>query len=304
MAICIRRFAAILAWLALFPAAAAACNLSLIGTITQQPLTYNPFQAGAAMASISFTLKNADSKPCPAAFAFFKPGPPRASGSGAGLSYQILGAFGAPITQPLASPPAQLNTTGNASIITLGANATVTETAAISVGEGQVAGAGVYTDLLTLRVYTNSSGVAFTGGLEATLAVTIKVNSQATLALLGGGRWTTLNFDNLSEGASRSVQLLAYANQGFHLTVSSDNGGAMKPVDAAALAEGWRVPYKVAILKTEPIDLAQQRAVSLWPAATQRTGLAIPVDVTIGSTKGQRAGVYRDVITIAIDPGP
>ena len=91
---------------------------------------------------------------------------------------------------------------------------------------------------------------------DAPLNVAITVNSQMTLAVAGGGRTTTLNFGDFVEGAKRSVQLLAYANQGFHLMVSSDNGGVMRPVDAAAKAEG------------------------------------------------QRAGVYRDVITIAIDPGP
>ncbi len=46
------------------------------------------------------------------------------------------------------------------------------------------------------------------------------------------------------------------------------------------------------------------RAISLGQGATAKSGLVIPVDVQIGSTKGQRAGIYRDVITVAINPGP
>jgi hypothetical protein len=299
------RIIAVLVCSALCPAApSTACNLSLITPVLQQPLAYNPFQAGSATASISFTLKNADSKPCSAAFALYKPGAPRASSGSTSIAYQILGASGGEITNPLASPPAQLATTGNASFTTVGPNATVTATATLSIKEGQVVAEGKYTDQLTLRIYKSPANTAYIGDLEASLNIAIAVNSQATLAVSGGGRTTTLNFGNLFEGALRSVQLLAYANQGFHLTVSSDNGGVMKPVDPAALAEGWSVPYKVAIFKTESIDLAQQRTASLWPTATQKTGLAIPIDVYIGSTKGQRAGLYRDVITIAIDPGP
>ena len=64
------------------------------------------------------------------------------------------------------------------------------------------------------------------------------------------------------------------------------------------------MPYTIAILKTAPVSLSQQRTISLWPAATQKSGIAIPIDVQIGSIAGQRAGIYRDVITIAIDPGP
>ena len=66
----IRRWAAVAAFLMVSTAANAACQLSLVGLITQQPLTYNPFQAGAGTAAVSFTLKNADSKPCNVAYAF------------------------------------------------------------------------------------------------------------------------------------------------------------------------------------------------------------------------------------------
>jgi len=30
----------------------------------------------------------------------------------------------------------------------------------------------------------------------------------------------------------------------------------------------------------------------------------MPVEIQVGPIKGQRAGIYRDVITIAIDPMP
>lgn len=299
----LKQIAAVLACVALFPASAAAdCNLSLVGAVTQQPLTYNPFQAGAATATISFTLKNAASKPCSAAFAFFKLGAPQASASGASLTYQVLSAS-AGVVQSAASPPQKLDTLG-AGLVTLGANATAMATATLSMSEGQVVGPGAYTDLLILGVYQSPSNGAYTKAFETTFSVAISVNSQITLAIAGGGRHTTLNFGDFVEGAVRSVQLLAYANQGFHLEVSSDNAGVMKPTDPAAIAEGWRVPYTVAIFKTAPIDLAQQRTVSLWPKATLRTGLAIPVDVQVGSIKGQRAGLYRDVITVSVDPGP
>jgi hypothetical protein len=105
-----------------------------------------------------------------------------------------------------------------------------------------------------------------------------------TLAIAGGRRKTTLNFGDFVEGVMRSVNLLAYTNQVFHLAVSSGNSGLIKPADPAALAEGWFVPYTVAIFKTAPINLAQRRTVSLWPKATQRTGLAIPFEVQVGSS--------------------
>ncbi len=295
-----------LASLALCPAAASAdCQLNLSSPVTQQPLIYNPFQAGEATATISFTIKNAASKSCMAAFSFFKLGTPQANFSGANLAYRILGLTGGAITQSAASPPDTLNTINGAAPIMLAAKASITASATLSVPSGQVTGPGAYTDLLILGVYQSPSGQApYRKALEAPLDISIGVHSQVTLAVAGGGRYTTLDFGNLVEGAMRSVQLLAYANQGFHLSVSSDNAGVMKPVNPSARAEGWHVPYTVAIFRLPPIDLTQQQTFSLRPKATKRTGLAIPVDVRVGSTKGQRAGMYRDVITIAVDPGP
>jgi hypothetical protein len=71
------------AWLAFSAVSAQACQLALLGPVTQRPLTNNPFQAGASTAEVTFTLRNADSKPCDAAFAFFGLGTPQAQADGA-----------------------------------------------------------------------------------------------------------------------------------------------------------------------------------------------------------------------------
>ncbi len=96
----IRRWAALAAWLAVSAVSAQGCQLSLLGPVTQRPLTYNPFQAGASTAEVTFTLRNADSQPCDAAFAFFRLGAPQAQADGATLNYQVLGESG-PVTQGL-----------------------------------------------------------------------------------------------------------------------------------------------------------------------------------------------------------
>jgi hypothetical protein len=291
--------------LACLPGASVACQLSLAGPVTQQPLTYSPFDAASATAQVSFTLQNADSKPCDGAFAFFASGALEAKAAGGVLSYRLTGSGGS-IAQNAPNPPSTLPAGGGAAYFTVGARQTYTATAMLSVGEGQVVPPGTYAGTLQLGVYQSASGQYSRAPVtSAMLGVAIGVNSQMTVALAGGGRRTTLNFGDLTEGATRSVQLLAYANQGFRLIVSSDNAGVMKPTDAAAQAEGvWRVPYTIAINKSAPVSLAQQRTLALWPAATQKSGVAIPIDVQAGSIAGQRAGIYRDVITISIDAIP
>jgi hypothetical protein len=300
----IKQWAAIAVCLTAFAASAPACQLSLLGPVTQRPLIYNPFQAGASTSEVSFTVRNADSKPCDAAFTFFHPGAPQAqAGGGAALNYRLLGGSG-PVMQGAAAPPSVLSGSNATESITVGARQTYTGHAMIAAGDGQVVGPGTYTDQLTLGLYQRTAGAAYTRAADATLIVTITVNSQMILAVAGGGRKTTLNFGDLSDGATRSVQLLAYSNQGFHLVVSSDNAGVMKPVDQVSQAEGqWRVPYKIAVNRGAQVDLARERTISLKQGATAKSGLAIPIDVQIGSTNGQRAGIYHDVITVAIDPG-
>ena len=301
----IRQWAVLAAWLALSATAAPACQLSLLGPVIQQPLTYNPFQAGAAMAEVAFTVRNGDGKPCDAAFAFFRLGAPQArAGDGSALNYQVLGASG-PATQGTAPPPTTLPGGSAAITVTIAAKQTYTLHAVISVGDGQVVGPAVYTDQLTLGMYHRARDGTYRKAAEAPLIVTIGVNSQITLTVAGGGRKTTVNFGDFVDGATRSVQLLAYSNQGFHLVVSSDNAGVMKPIDPVAMAEGrWRVRYTIAVNRAAPVDLSLQRTISLGQGATTKSGIAIPIDVQIGSIKGQRAGFYRDVITVAIDAGP
>ena len=164
-----------------------------------------------------------------------------------------------------------------AAIIIVGANTTITQTASLSIPDGQVVGPGAYADHFALGLYQSQSNAAsYEKAFETPLNVSISVNSQVTLAIAGAGLRTTLNFGDLVEGAVRSVNSLAYANQGFHLTVSSDNAGVMKPTDSTALAEGWRVPYTVAIFKTAAIDLAQQHTSRSGPRRRRGRGSPYP----------------------------
>ncbi len=297
----IRRWGAAAALLLLFGSSAPACQLSLSGPVIQKPLTYNPFQAGASMAELSFTVRNGDAKPCEAAFAFFRRGAPLAVDDGAALKYQLSAQPG-PVTQNAETPPITLRGGGAMASLTVGARQTSTAHAMISVGDGQVVGPGIYRDQLTLGFYQSEPGRAYTRIAEAPVAITIRVNSQMTLAVAGGGRKTTLNFGDFVEGAVRSVLLLAYSNQSFHLAVSSDNAGVMKPIDASP-TEGWRVPYTISVDRGRPLDLSRDQIISLGQRGTSKFGLSIPIDVRVGSMKNQRAGYYRDVVTVAIDPG-
>lgn len=303
----IRQWAAVAAWLALSTAGAqaATCTLSLVGSVTQQALIYNPFQAGATTAAVSFTLKNTDSNSCNVAFAFFKATAPQASAGGATVPYQVLSTSSASITQIAASPPSSMPSSGvNAATLTVAAGTTVTANATISVAQGQIVGPGAYSDQLTLGVYgTNSSG-NYPYVLQTPLNVSITVNSQMTISVAGGGQSTTLDFGTLTPGAYRSVNLLAWSNQAFHVDLTSDNNGVMKRIDGNGQTLGsGQVPYTVTVNNAQTTDLSQKRSVSISNTATPFGGSTIPFQATIGPFNIQPAGNYRDVITISIQPG-
>ena len=178
------------------------------------------------------------------------------------------------MTQGLAAAPGALPGSGAVANITVGARQTRTVNAILSVGDGQVVGPGTYTDRLTLGLYW-AAGTTYTKAAEAPLTVTITVNSQMTLAVAGGGRKTTLNFGDFVDGATRSVNLLAYSNQGFRLVVRSDNAGVMKPIDRVALAEGqWRVPYTIAVNRSGPVDLRRTGRSRLGRERRRNQGLS------------------------------
>jgi hypothetical protein len=303
--ISVARLASGLVFLVLSCTTSHACHLSLLGAVTQQPLTYNPFDAVPSAATVTFILKNTDLTSCQAAFAFFRSGTPQATGpSGASLNYQILAP--GPVIQNAVTPPSTL-TGAFAQYFTVGGSQTFTVTATLSVSNNPIVPPGTYTDTLSLGIYQSAGAGPYTLADVPVTAygVTIGVTSQMAVAIAGGGLKTTLYFGDFVQGATRSVQLQAYSNQAFRLIVSSDNAGVMKPTGAQAIAEGiWQVPYTVAVNGAAPISLSQQRVLSLWPQATQQSGIAIPIDVQIGAFAGQRAGVYRDVITIAIDASP
>jgi hypothetical protein len=194
-----------------------------------------------------------------------------------------------------------LNSVARAGTLAVPAKTTVQASATLSVPAGQVVGQGAYTDALILCVYNNATGV-YQKSFETPFTASIGVAALATLATAGGGQSTTLQLGNLADNVSASVNLTAYSNQAFHLTLSSDNAGVLK-LTPDPLNEGWSIPYTVSVSGAGAYNLATAQSVHLWSSGTPSTGAVFPLSVQVRSVAGKRAGIYRDVITIAIDPG-
>jgi hypothetical protein len=296
----LKRLAVVLLCLASPPAFAGNCALTAVAA-SQASLSYDPFQAGAATTTITVTIENQNSSACSGLFAFFKSSAPQASRSGgATLNYDVRTSNTNIVQYPVANPPSTLGSNANTAPFSISSGKSTQATVTLSVSPGQVVGPGSYTDTLTLAAYNGGTSL----GPTTALNVSISVVAQATLSL-AGAKSGAINFDPLVEGAVKSVNLTAYSNQGCKLTISSENSGVMKPTNAAALAEGWNIPYTVEIDSSGSfLSLSNQTTVSFSASPTLSIGRVIPVSVKVGSIAGKRAGIYKDVITIGIDPVP
>ncbi len=283
---------------------AGACQLELAAPPAVLRLRYDPFDATPAKASTPVQIRNTGNGACEAAIALFRAGPRQARANGPdSLSYDITDFRGASLIAYGLTPLARLAPSFAPATVTVAPGATATLELTAVTPRGQIAPPGEYADALDIGLYRADGQAYERSAGSGRLHLVISAVAVMRLTLAGGGRKTTLDFGELTEGATRLVMLQAYANQGFRLRASSENGGRMLPTDAAAQAEGgWQAPYTVSLNRAGYLALDAERAIDITPAATGLAGLAIPVEIRIGSIAKQRAGLYRDVITLTATP--
>jgi hypothetical protein len=294
---------------ALFAAAATrACEFDFV-TSPSVTLTYDPFRFDAASAYLEFDIFNKSEEPCEFAVVVF--------GSESALSPRVAGAS----ENRLIS-----NFTGDGS----GISFIETETAPLTIPGTQGAGRALVMgrsqgrirgkfsiaagQVVSPQTYAGEFGAALYlwDGQKLTkrsdipkINITAVVNPVMSLTLAGGSRFVTLDFGELKPGAVRQVVLRAFSNQQFRLALSSESGGVMRPTAPLARAEEeWRIPYTVSLRGASNLSLDRDQLVTIAEPLTTVAGLDIPLDVRISDMARQRAGQYRDVITVSIDASP
>lgn len=164
---------------------------------------------------------------------------------------------------------------------------------------------GNYTDTFTLNLYRgNPFGVynyvdtkIITFNYYAAKRVDISVVSSGGTFNLNDTS-ETMNFGNLTSGATKTADVILKYNAGYILYASSANNGQMKHqslsqyISYAIKFNG--TTYSLAGSSTSPTQI--QRDTGRSPAS----GLTIPVSVTAGSIAGKQSGIYSDVITLTV----
>ncbi len=108
----------------------------------------------------------------------------------------------------------------------------------------------------------------------------------------------TMNFGNLTTGATRTADVILKYNAGYILYASSTNNGQMKHQTLAQfiLTRLSSMARLTVFQGTSSSPKQIDRDLGRSPAS----GLTIPVSVTTGSVAGKQSGIYSDVITLTV----
>ena len=161
----------------------------------------------------------------------------------------------------------------------------------------QIVAAGRYRGALIAEVRDDSGAPQELEDSER-IAVTARVRSNARIAFAGtSGRRQTVDFGELTEGKTPNItpQILVQSTSDFSLSVTSDNRGAL-----AQSTGDWRIPYTASIAG-QRLDLERgtQRVDFRGPTTDARR---LPVEFRILRSERNRAGTYRDTVTIVVTP--
>jgi len=179
-------------------------------------------------------------------------------------------------------------------MLKLGANGSRTLLYKLVADPDDVRNSGLFTQDVTLEA--QDSSFRSLGGTRIVLGINVLPSARIGLAgayTMNDGQ-AVVDLGDLQPGvAPLQLQLRVASTGSYDLNVTSANSGRLR-----LGSSDWYVPYSVAI-GGNSVNLTGARTIS----GTTDRGLrreALPVQFLIGDTSDRRAGVYSDVISIAV----
>ena len=168
----------------------------------------------------------------------------------------------------------------------------------------QIATPGVYSGIVHFKLYLgnqqnnqliSTQQVQFLANVRPVAEVAV-VDTGAPFDAQRTDR--TVNFGMARKGQRAAFDLKARGNNGFEVTIQSQNGGFMRPVKTG---ETSTLPYLL-LVNGRQISLAGGSATLAGTVngATSADGLPFPVEVEIGDFGTASPGNYTDVLTINV----
>lgn len=158
---------------------------------------------------------------------------------------------------------------------------------------------GNFTDLITAEARPVING---TNSATKTFQVSLNIPAEIDISLVApGGNFDptktsyTMDFNVITAGDTRQVDLKVKSNAGYSLSLSSQNGGQLKHV-----AENYNIPYQMKVnggvrqFAGPTVPLIIGTGTGITPA----TGVNFSLSMEMGNPANKLAGSYEDVITV------
>lgn len=291
-----------LAMLASSPAGAA-CESAVQINPSVRPLPYDPFEAGDTVMQGSILVRQDGPEPCPLRLGFY-----RSPDVDVSMRQTSGASFGTgPLRYELTSNGRRLiadwpQNSKPPIFVVVPAVGNSGQTAEVNyqlrIPRGQLAAPGIYTDEVELRAYEINGKDLLA---LRVLNLEAEVSSVVSLNLVGADVSSpysyTMDFGTLETGERRSIGIEARSNGRYRLEVRSREGGVLR---LAPPFDNWTIDYAASIAGQSvnfPASLG-----SFSPTAA--SGAVLPLQVVIGDVASKRAGIYRDEITVSIEPAP
>ena len=165
---------------------------------------------------------------------------------------------------------------------------------------GQFVGSGAYDGQLTITLAEDLGGTLETEDRHD-VPVRATAGSGARISFVGAvGRRQTVDFGELTDGkSSPPVFLDVRSTADYEIRLTSEEGGKLVQ---RADGKTWSVPYRTTI-DGDIVDLEKAASKGRrFSGPTDPAGDRMPLGFRLGSIGNQRAGSYRDRITIEIFP--
>ena len=165
---------------------------------------------------------------------------------------------------------------------------------------GQFVGSGSYDGQLAIDLAEDLDGTLEPED-RRDVPVRATAGSGARISFVGAvGRRQTVDFGELTDGKSSApVFLDVRSTSDYEIRLTSEEGGRLVQ---RADGELWSVPYSTAI-DGSTVNLSNDNAAGRrFSGPTDPAGHRMPLTFELGSVGNQRAGSYRDRITIEIFP--
>lgn len=275
------------------PVLAQDCDLTAGASGSGLQNIYDPFAPQNTVVDLRINVSNAGSDTCQARF-FVAPtgGQPQLSAAGSTMTYRVEGMNSGSSPGEYGPFAVQVPPGGSQNL-----------SIQFTVQAQQVVPVGFYTGMLTLRGEDPSNHSIPIGGTVPTITMAVPARSEISISGAPspnlssvGMAPATINFPDAQTGQIGRVYVNVWANANVLVSLTSENGGALKNLAAPSLPP---IAY-TATFDGASLPLTSVQTLTRTPPLSVQ-GASYELAITLGDVSRAYAGRYRDRITVDVN---